>query len=621
MSSAEPPLVIDRLTVEEGFLDDLELTFRPGLNVIIGPRGTGKTSVIELLRFCLKVPALTERFERAARDHAKSVLAGGRVTVAASADLDRVLVTRRANDEAPEGEVLPGGPPIVLSQNEIEAVGLDARGRLRIVDGFRRATSPLDERERGVVSGINSLSSEVTAILQELHSLQQQVAELPEARAALDGAERDAEEHQRSMEAAMPELAELDRLSTDSAKLAVRTAVLERTIEAVEAWGERLQDLVRGMPGLETWPDRTDQNDPIKHAATELSASRLKFDAGINEIGRAVSGLRARLRDEEGSARAGEDRARELRRRADTLREGAGAAARRLATLRERVAQLTALEDVLAERQTRLSERRQQRTAALSELEQVRQERYEQRVAVARSLTSALSPQIEVDIKRSGLAADYAQAIADALRGSGLHYNQLSPQVASRVAPHELVRAAEEGDEQLITDATGIPPDRAARVLDQIRAAGTAGILSAPVDDAASFKLLVGTEYRDTPHLSTGQRCTAVLPVLLHHAESPVIIDQPEDHLDTAFIVDTLVKAIRQRPSGSQLIVSTHNPNIPVLAEAAQVTVLGSDGKRGFELHTGELDDPEVVDAITTIMEGGREAFDRRAQFYRSHPG
>ena len=66
------------------------------------------------------------------------------------------------------------------------------------------------------------------------------------------------------------------------------------------------------------------------------------------------------------------------------------------------------------------------------------------------------------------------------------------------------------------------------------------------------------------------------------------------------------------------MIFSTHNANIPVLGNADRVILLGSDGKRGFVRHAGALDDQESVSAITTVMEGGIEAFDRRAKFYHA---
>src|SRR5262245_3301880 len=92
------PLRIGRLQVEEGFLDGLDLPFSEGLNVLVGPRGVGKTSIIEIVRYCLDVPALTERFAKEARDHARSILGDGRVIVTCSLGAERFLLTRRAGD-------------------------------------------------------------------------------------------------------------------------------------------------------------------------------------------------------------------------------------------------------------------------------------------------------------------------------------------------------------------------------------------------------------------------------------------------------------------------------------------------------------------------------------------
>ena len=72
---------IERIQVEEGFLDGLDLELVPGLNVIIGARGTGKTSLIELIRFCLGVAPFTETAQMRASSTAKSVLGSGQLVV------------------------------------------------------------------------------------------------------------------------------------------------------------------------------------------------------------------------------------------------------------------------------------------------------------------------------------------------------------------------------------------------------------------------------------------------------------------------------------------------------------------------------------------------------------
>src|SRR4051794_30410704 len=104
-----------RLSVEEGFLNGLSLAFVPGLNVLIGPRGVGKTSVIELVRFCLAIPAYTTENDRRAREHALSVLRGGRVTLEIEHEGNEYKVTRTPDDELNSLPSL-GARPIILAQ-------------------------------------------------------------------------------------------------------------------------------------------------------------------------------------------------------------------------------------------------------------------------------------------------------------------------------------------------------------------------------------------------------------------------------------------------------------------------------------------------------------------------
>lgn len=125
-----PSVEITRLVVDEGFLDGLDLRFGPGLNVLIGPRGVGKTSIIQLLRFCLGVPAFGGAFSESALSHAREVLgADGRVSVELMIDGEPIVLSRRKQDEAPEGPVDAVGEPIILAQTEVEEIAVDPGGR------------------------------------------------------------------------------------------------------------------------------------------------------------------------------------------------------------------------------------------------------------------------------------------------------------------------------------------------------------------------------------------------------------------------------------------------------------------------------------------------------------
>jgi len=41
--------IIRRIKVTGGFLDGIDLNFAPGLNCVIGERGTGKTTLLEFI--------------------------------------------------------------------------------------------------------------------------------------------------------------------------------------------------------------------------------------------------------------------------------------------------------------------------------------------------------------------------------------------------------------------------------------------------------------------------------------------------------------------------------------------------------------------------------------------
>jgi len=116
---------------------------------------------------------------------------------------------------------------------------------------------------------------------------------------------------------------------------------------------------------------------------------------------------------------------------------------------------------------------------------------------------------------------------------------------------------------------------------------------------------------------SLGQRASALILFVLGQKENDVIIiDQPEDDLDNQTIYEDVIKLIRIMKPSVQFIFATHNPNIPVLGDAEQIlTCSFSDGK--IDVLSGGLDDIEQQKRIVKIMEGGKEAFDRRREIYQ----
>jgi len=111
---------------------------------------------------------------------------------------------------------------------------------------------------------------------------------------------------------------------------------------------------------------------------------------------------------------------------------------------------------------------------------------------------------------------------------------------------------------------------------------------------------------------SAGQKAAAILAFLLSYGDQPLIIDQPEDDLDNALIYDLIVSQIHKNKTKRQLIIATHNPNIVVNGDAELTVSLKFAGGQVQTDAIGDLGMEKVRTSICTIMEGGKEAFDKR---------
>lgn len=121
-----------------------------------------------------------------------------------------------------------------------------------------------------------------------------------------------------------------------------------------------------------------------------------------------------------------------------------------------------------------------------------------------------------------------------------------------------------------------------------------------------------GSSFRSIQEGSPGQKTAALLAFLLSYGEEPIILDQPEDDLDNHLIYDLIVQQLRTIKQRRQVIVITHNANIVVNGDAELVVALAARGGQTQIEAQGSLQEKGVRDTICNIMEGGREAFERR---------
>lgn len=138
-------------------------------------------------------------------------------------------------------------------------------------------------------------------------------------------------------------------------------------------------------------------------------------------------------------------------------------------------------------------------------------------------------------------------------------------------------------------------------------------------EDKFELAINIGTngksDYRKIDAGSPGQRTSAILSLIFAISNSPIIIDQPEDDLDTRNITNIVVNGIKEVKKNQQVILVTHNPNIVVNTNSEQIIQLDYLHGQICNACCGALQNHDIRDAICNVMEGGKDALKKR--YYR----
>lgn len=133
--------------------------------------------------------------------------------------------------------------------------------------------------------------------------------------------------------------------------------------------------------------------------------------------------------------------------------------------------------------------------------------------------------------------------------------------------------------------------------------------------DIESYKILkVLYDDKELQFSSFGQRCTAVIVILLALGNNPIIMDEPEAHLDSSLIANYLVELIKKQKKDRQIIFATHNANFVLNADAELIIKLSNDDNK-ILAQSFSIEDSENREDLLKL-EGGKEAFKKRERKY-----
>lgn len=265
--------------------------------------------------------------------------------------------------------------------------------------------------------------------------------------------------------------------------------------------------------------------------------------------------------------------------------------------------------------QEQLQQLQARRTEIIGRLQVLYSKRFEIRKAVAAWITENVSSPIRVQVDQFGDRSEYQNLLRDSLKNIGVQQGVVAKKIADLLPPSELVSILENGTAEDLETGAELNTSQAQKVYSSLKSSDISLNLDiVELADLPCIELKDGDEFKNSLTLSTGQKCTTILPILLLDSDNPLLVDQPEDNLDNRFIYDTVVDSIRRVQDRRQIILITHNPNIPVLGEASRVFVLTSNGQHARILNHGSVDD--CKEEIINLLEGGRDAFVQRKKRY-----
>lgn len=618
---------IEAIEIGGGFLEGLSLRLPRGLTCIIGPRGSGKSTMAEAARYVLSGNSIPPK---ARADLLQANLGGGVVALRTSPDArGEAWIIRRqykqpASLSSSTGRVVTSVdldrgtflPLDAYASAEIEAIADEALGDRRralldelIVDDLRPLQALVSEHRRALEAN----AEQQKTAQREIQGLTEKIEELrdPRARLALlppgppDSTSSDLLTASRQQQMNTREAtnlansrAALSALSTElSGILRVSLGTFSKSVVVEGSANAGL--MVKADVELRGLVDRT---VAALTAIQEDTAERDRVLVEITSNLQIQQGTQASLFTD-------------LHQRNSVMSE----AARVRAAIEQEVAQVAEYERQRDETHIRLREladaRKRLKVKYLGERAKIS----EMRRDIANRLQRDLGNKVRMLVIANADLQAYQQILVKGLYGARVRNHEDILDALLRIAPDQLGQIIRDNDVDEFERLCSFGAERAAKILGAFRENVDAYELElVAIEDQIRIELNVSPgdveHFKDASELSRGQKCTALLPLLLARRHSPLIIDQPEDNLDNHFIYETVVEAIRRQKKYRQMIFITHNANIPVLGEAELVVVMDSDGRRGAVVKAGTVDQcrSEIID----LLEGGEEAFELRRQRY-----
>ncbi len=599
---------ISRISFEGGILGGQTINVSPELNTFIGIRGSGKSSILEVLRYVLDIPFGEQTTDKKYKIDliAHTLGSGGKATITALDQYGIEYQIKRILNEYPQvyvnGKLQPGisiretiiKKPIYFGQKDLSSSG----------EGF----------EKDLVEKL--VGESLYDIRRQIEEKKQQVAETIIRLQKLANIDDQIEEYRQK------------KLDAEFNLKKFAEYGVEEKFKKQTDFDSDERKIKQILKDVETFKDDLDSfinehEDTIKNHSTYTSIQNPDFfqkllaeyktavdvlerqQANKLNLEKALKQLKEKYNEFLQSKKAFTDEFAETRRKIETELKEKGAASLNLEeypTLKSKIDTAVKMLDALNKQKSQKITVKNELLQSMTELNDLWQKEF-QTIKVQLEKINSKHSALTIEAEFKGDKKGFLSFMKNIFRGSAIRENTLSVLINDYSDFGNMYRDFENAKKK----ASSSPEAFEKFFLENLQT-----LLVYQVQNTFAIKY----RGKELQHHSLGQRASALILFILNQQENDVIIvDQPEDDLDNQTIYEDVIKLVKELKPHTQFLFATHNANFPVLGDAEQIlSCRYGDGK--VTIQAGSIDSPILQKEIVNIMEGGEDAFKKRKEIY-----
>lgn len=591
---------IKSIAFEGGLLDGTKIDFSPELNNLIGIRGSGKSSVLEILRYTLGIPLSPIAVDPKYKDGLiENVLKSGGKSI--------VTVVNRHKEEY-RIEKIYGQKEDIYKEGILQTgISIDAIFDYPVYFGQKDLSNKdadfeadliqrlIGTRLKGVQNRIEQKKREVENIISEIKKLRNLKELKKETDTLIQNAKHQLEffkkkgveeklKQQTLFDSDISKISQTDSsirsyLHELASIISNHEYFFQQEVSGSEVNRELFEEAKALMVELKT------EFEKLKGIQKNSTQIQLKFKEVISKINAKKEGLKeefAKIKREINTDTINPDNFLNLNRQIETAQL--------------KLKEIEKSEKKRSELQANLLER-------LTELDNLWLDEYKLLKTEVDRINEAES-KLFIDVLFKDRRDKFIDKMKQIFSGSGI-----------RGTAYQEIESTYKDFIQIYRDSSKLD-----NILNENQVVDFKRRFSENLEDLLTFKvenkIIIQYNGKSLDKHSLGQRASALILFLLAQKENDVlIIDQPEDDLDNQTIYDEVIKELKKIKGNMQFIFATHNANIPVLGDSEKVVSCSYDEKK-ITVHSGTIDNHQTQRYIVDIMEGGDEAFNRRKNIY-----